>query len=82
MKIVDARSGRLVQLREMVKNGPRPDDWYTIMEMKFRTLLTRTAHVIKHDGRRERVVCPVKLLPQLTFDSDLPPLLAAVVYPS
>lgn len=82
MKIIDARSGHAVRLLQMVKNGPRPEDWYTIMEMKFRTLLTRTAHVIRHDGHREKVVCPVKLFPQLTFDSDLPSSLAVIIYPS
>lgn len=82
MKIVDARSGRIVQLREMIKNGPRPDDWYTIMKIEFCTLFTRTATVIRHDGHRERVVCPVKLLPRLTYDSDFPVGLAAIIYPS
>lgn len=82
MKIVDARSGRIVQLREMVRNGPHADDWYTILKMEFCTFLTRTATVVRHDGHRERVVCPVKLLPRLTYDSDFPVWLAAIVYPS
>jgi hypothetical protein len=82
VKIVDARSGHVVRPGQMVKNGPRADDWYTILRVNFRSLLTRTAHVIRHDGRRERVVCPVKLFPQLTFDSDLPAYLAAIIYPS
>lgn len=83
MKIVDARSGKLVEIGKPVKNGPDPDDWYTIMRIRFRTLLTRTAEVIRYDGRREQVTCPVKVLPQLTYGPRFPTRDAfAIVYPS
>ena len=82
MKIVDSRSGRVVQPGQMVPEQPHTDDWYTILRVSFRTLFTRTAHVVRHDGRRDEVVCPVKLLPWITYDVDFPVSIAAILYPS
>lgn len=83
MRIVDARSGRVVEIGKPVKNGRDPEDWYTIMSVRFRTLLTRTADVVLHDGSRQKVTCPVKLWPRLTYGERFP--LAdtfVLVYPS
>lgn len=83
MRIVDARSGKVVQIGKPVKNGPDPDDWYTILRVSYRTLLSRTATVVRHDGRREEVACPVKVLPRLMYGPRFPIAdAAAIIYPS
>jgi hypothetical protein len=83
VKIVDARSGKVVEIGKPVKNGSDPEDWYTILRVNFRTLLTRTAVVVRHDGRREKVTCPVKVLPRLTHGLRFPVRdTFALIYPS
>jgi hypothetical protein len=81
--IVDARSGRLITIGRPVAVGTDPDDWYTITAVRFRSPLTRTAVVKRHNGQRQEVVMPVKLFPKLLYGPDFPSdSVVAAIYPS
>jgi hypothetical protein len=82
MNIVDARSGEIVRVGTPVRVGSDPTDWYTIIGVRFRSLFTRTAIVMRHDGKQERVTMPVKLFPKLIYGSRFPVSGVTAIYPS
>lgn len=83
MDIVDARTGQLVTLGQVMKNSPDPSDWYSILRVRYRTLFTRTAEIMRHDGTRQEVVMPVKVWPKWTYGPEFPSnSVVAAIYPS
>ena len=81
-KIVDARSGQLVEIGQLVQNSDDPADWYTVRAVRFRTLLSRTVTVERNDGSIASVPAPVRFFPRLAYGASFPTNAPTVIYPS
>jgi len=81
--IVDARNGQLVKIGKPVTYGGDPNDDYTILVVHWRSPFTRTATVLRRDGRHDEVTMPVKLFPRLTYGPQFPSGdMMVAIYPS